>query len=84
LEQADITSLLLRGKTTNELISSEGGTTFSPENALAQFAASSVQDNMRAATGLDIFEMGFDDPDSAGGWAVSTSPWVKSSPIVSP
>jgi len=67
LEQADITSLLLRGKTTNELISSEGGTTFSPENALAQFAASSVQDNMRAATGLDIFEMGFDDPDSAGG-----------------
>jgi len=66
LEQADITSLLLRGKTTNELISSEGGTTFSPENALAQFAASSVQDNMRAATGLDIFEMGFDDPDSDG------------------
>ena len=67
LEQADITSLLLRGKTTNELISSEGGSTFSPENALAQFAASSVQDNMRAATGLDIFEMGFDDPDSDGG-----------------
>ncbi len=67
LEQADITSLLLRGRTTNELISSEGGTTFSPENALAQFAASSVQDNMRAATGLDIFEMGFDDPDSNGG-----------------
>jgi autotransporter translocation and assembly factor TamB len=67
LEQADITSLLLRGKTTNELISSEGGNTFSPENALAQFAASSLQDNMRTATGLDILEMGFDDPDSNGG-----------------
>ena len=64
LEQADITSLLLRGKTTNELISSEGGSTFSPGNALAQFAASSVEDNVRAATGLDIFEMGFDDPES--------------------
>ncbi|SMC55523.1 Family of unknown function [Desulfocicer vacuolatum DSM 3385] len=67
LEQADITSLLLRGKTTNELISSEGGSTFSPENALAEFAAASVQDNVRAATGLDIFEMGFDDSDSNGG-----------------
>ncbi len=66
LEQADITSLLLRGKTTNELISSEGGTTFSPGNALAQFAASSVQDNMRAATGLDILEVGFADPDGNG------------------
>ena len=67
LEQADITSLLLRGKTTNELISSEGGTTFSPGNALAQFATSSVQDNVRAATGLDILEVGFDDPDGNGG-----------------
>ncbi len=66
LEQADITSLLLRGKTTNELISSEGGTTFSPGNALAQFATSSVQDNVRAATGLDILEVGFDDPEGNG------------------
>lgn len=64
LGQADITSLLLRGKTTNELISSEGGSTFSPGNALAEFAASSVQDNVRAATGLDIFEMGFDAPNN--------------------
>ena len=63
LEQADITSLLLRGKTTDELISSEGGTTFSPSNALAQFAVSSVQDDVRAATGLDILEVGFDDPE---------------------
>ena len=67
LEQADITSLLLRGKTTNELISAEGGTTFSPENALAQFAAASVQDDLRAATGLDILEVGFDDPEGNGG-----------------
>ncbi len=67
LEQADITSLLLRGKTTNELISSEGGSTFSPGNALAQFATSSVQDNVRAATGLDILEVGFDDPEGNGG-----------------
>lgn len=66
LEKADITSLLLRGKTTTELISSEGGTTFSPENALAQFAASSVQDDLRAATGLDILEMGFNDDGSGG------------------
>ncbi|SLM28859.1 exported hypothetical protein [Desulfamplus magnetovallimortis] len=59
LEDGDIISLLLRGKTVSELINAEGGTTMSTAGMLSQVAASAVSDNLKAATGLDIFEVGF-------------------------
>ena len=59
LEDGDILSLLLRGKTVSELISAEGGTTLSAAGMLSEVAASTVSDNVKSATGLDIFEMGF-------------------------
>ncbi|MBF0232729.1 MAG: translocation/assembly module TamB domain-containing protein, partial [Desulfamplus sp.] len=59
LEDGDIISLLLRGKTVTELISSEGGTTFSAAGMLSQVASSAVSDRVKSATGLDIFELGF-------------------------
>ena len=61
LEDGDILSLLLRGKTVSELISAEGGTTLSAAGMLSEVAASAVSDNVKSATGLDIFEMGFGD-----------------------
>ncbi|MBF0572865.1 MAG: translocation/assembly module TamB domain-containing protein [Desulfamplus sp.] len=59
LEDGDIISLLLRGKTVTELISAEGGTTLSAASMLSQMAASEVSDKVKSATGLDIFEVGF-------------------------
>jgi autotransporter translocation and assembly factor TamB len=59
LEDGDIISLLLRGKTVTELINAEGGTTFSAAGMLSQVAASAVGDKVKSATGLDIFEVGF-------------------------
>ncbi|MBF0467848.1 MAG: translocation/assembly module TamB, partial [Desulfamplus sp.] len=59
LEDGDIISLLLRGKTVTELISAEGGTTFSAAGMLSQVASSAVSDRVKSATGLDIFELGF-------------------------
>ncbi|HKK91661.1 MAG TPA: translocation/assembly module TamB domain-containing protein [Desulfobacteraceae bacterium] len=69
LQQADIVSLLLRGKTTNELIASEGGTTASPAAMVANVAAASVEEDIKAATGLDVFEveMGENGGDSGIG-----------------
>ncbi|MBF0228069.1 MAG: translocation/assembly module TamB domain-containing protein [Desulfamplus sp.] len=59
LEDGDIISLLLRGKTVTELISAEGGSTLSAASMLSQIAASEVSDKVKSATGLDIFEVGF-------------------------
>ncbi|MBF0376956.1 MAG: translocation/assembly module TamB domain-containing protein [Desulfamplus sp.] len=59
LEDGDIISLLLRGRTVTELISAEGGSTLSAASMLSQIAASEVSDKVKSATGLDIFEVGF-------------------------
>ncbi|MBF0200667.1 MAG: translocation/assembly module TamB domain-containing protein [Desulfamplus sp.] len=67
LEDGDIISLLLRGKTVSELIGAEGGTTMSAAGMLSQVAASSVSDNLKAATGLDIFEVGFGNSSESNG-----------------
>lgn len=61
LEDGDIISLLIRGKTVTELIDAEGGTTFSAAGMLSQVAASAVGDKFKSATGLDIFEVGFNN-----------------------
>ena len=69
LDHGDIISLLLRGKTIDELINAEGGTTLSTAGMLSQVAASAVSDNIKSATGLDIFEMGFGNSTSDNGLA---------------
>ncbi|MBF0209650.1 MAG: translocation/assembly module TamB [Desulfamplus sp.] len=61
LEDGDIISLLVRGRTVTELINSEGGTTLSAAGMLSQVAASAVSDRVKSATGLDIFEVGFNN-----------------------
>lgn len=60
-EHGDILSLLLLGKTTRELIANEGGTTESTEKMLAGLIASTFEDDIKEATGMDIFEV-----DSSG------------------
>jgi translocation and assembly module TamB len=60
-EHGDILSLLLTGKTTNELIRSEGGSTTSPASLLAGIAASSVAGRLKESTGLDILEVELTD-----------------------
>lgn len=56
-EHGDILSLLLTGKTTNELISSEGGTTTSPASLVAGLVATSFADRLKKNVGLDVFEL---------------------------
>ncbi|MBF0302759.1 MAG: translocation/assembly module TamB domain-containing protein [Desulfamplus sp.] len=67
LEDGDIISLLIRGKTVTELISAEGGTTLSAAGMLSQVAASAVSDKVKSATGLDIFEVGFNNKTAKTG-----------------
>ena len=69
LEDGDILSLLLRGKTVSELINAEGGTSFSAAGMLSRVAASAVSDNIKSATGLDIFEVGFGNTSDDNGLA---------------
>ncbi|MCP4118953.1 MAG: hypothetical protein GY737_26860 [Desulfobacteraceae bacterium] len=64
-EHEDILSLLVTGKTTNELIRSEGGSTTSPATLLAGIAASSVAEKLKESTGLDILEVGVTDNNGA-------------------
>ncbi len=65
-EHGDIVSLLLTGKTTNELIKAEGGSTTSPAAMLAGIAAASLAEKVRTATGLDTLEVGYEgDSDSS-------------------
>lgn len=68
LEDGDIISLLLRGKTVTELIRAEGGTTLSAASMLSQVAVSAVSNRVRSATGLDIFEVGFGNDSADNGF----------------
>lgn len=53
----DILSLLLLGKTTRELIKSEGGAGRSAEQMLAQFMADTYGDEIKRTIGIDILEV---------------------------
>jgi translocation and assembly module TamB len=53
----DILSLLVIGRTTSELIEGEGGTSKSTSQMLAELIASRYGQDIRQATGLDIFEV---------------------------
>ncbi len=56
-EDGDIISLLVFDKTTTELIEGEGGTAQSTNQMLANLIASTIGEDFKKATGLDIFEV---------------------------
>jgi translocation and assembly module TamB len=65
-EDGDILSLLVLGKTTRELISSEGGTSRSTEQMAAELIADTFGEDIKKITGLDILEVDSerdDDPN---------------------
>lgn len=66
-EHGDILSLLLIGKTPKELIEKEGGNSQAPGQVLAQMIAETFGDDVKKATGLDIFQVDFEDQDAKKG-----------------
>jgi autotransporter translocation and assembly factor TamB len=64
-EDGDILSLLLIGQTTGELIDGEGGSSASTSQMLAQAMASSLTDDIKGVTGLDILEVDAGEGDDA-------------------
>jgi len=56
LDDADILSLLVLGKTSEELRKGEGGSNLSAAQMLSQFMASTFNEDVKNVTGLDIFE----------------------------
>jgi translocation and assembly module TamB len=56
-EEGDLLSLLLVGRTTQELIKAEGGSTQSPAQMLAGLVSATYGEDIKKATGLDILEL---------------------------
>jgi translocation and assembly module TamB len=56
-EDGDILSLLLVGRTTQELVEAEGGTNQSPAQMLAGLIATTFGEDIKKTTGLDILEV---------------------------
>ena len=56
LEDGDILSLLVLGKTSGEMIEGEGGSNQSAAQMLSQVMASRLNEDIKKNTGLDIFE----------------------------
>jgi translocation and assembly module TamB len=67
LDDGDIASLLLTGRTSKEMIQSEGGSTQSATQMLAQVLASKMDDDVKRTTGLDIFEAQVNGASDAAG-----------------
>ncbi len=66
LEHEDIISLIVFGKTAKELINSDGGSSFSATQVLANIVADKLKDKLQDATGLDIVELNYkegEEPD---------------------
>jgi len=59
--EEDILSLLISGKTTQELIAREGGSSLSPGQMLADVLAESAQKEIKDATGLDIVALEYNE-----------------------
>ncbi len=64
-EDGDILSLLVLGKTTRELISSEGGTSRSTEQMAAELIAGTFGEDIKKITGLDILEVDSERDDDS-------------------
>jgi autotransporter translocation and assembly factor TamB len=63
--EEDILSLLISGKTTQELIARVGGSSLSPEQMLADVLAESVQKEIKDATGLDVVALEYNEAEDA-------------------
>lgn len=63
LDDNDILSLILLGRTSSEMISGEGGTTAAPGQMVADIVSNTVGDDIKKATGLDILEVEMDDEE---------------------
>jgi translocation and assembly module TamB len=63
--EEDIFSLLISGKTTQELIAREGGSSLSPKQMLADVLSESVQKDIRDATGLDVVDLEYNEAKDA-------------------
>ena len=61
----DILSLLISGKTTQELIAREGGSSLSPKQMLADVLSESVQKDIKDATGLDVVALEYNEAKDA-------------------
>ncbi len=64
-EHGDILSLLVLGKATREIGRSEGGTTKLPAQMIADIVESTMGEDIRKATGLDILKVEFQDDEGA-------------------
>jgi len=67
LDDNDILSLILFGRTGGELISGEGGTTQAPGQMVADIVSKTVGEDLRKATGLDTLEVEMGDSGAEGG-----------------
>ena len=63
--EEDILSLLISGKTTQELIAGEGGSSLSPRQMLADVLAETVQKDIKDATGLDVVALEYNEAKDA-------------------
>ena len=59
--EKDIMSLLIAGKTTQELIEEEGGISTSPTQILANVLSKRLTKEVQDATGLDVFELEYQE-----------------------
>jgi translocation and assembly module TamB len=64
--EQDILSLLISGKTTQELIAGQGGSLLSPKQMLAGVLAENAQKEIKNATGLDIVTLGYNGTGNGG------------------
>lgn len=65
-QDVDILSLLAFGKTTRELRTTDGGSSFSPGEILASFVAETLQEQMKDASGMDYLGIKLDDTNNSG------------------
>ena len=63
--EEDILSLLISGKTTQELIAREGGSSLSPRQMLTDILAETVQNEIKDATGLDVVVLKYNEAKDA-------------------
>jgi len=63
--EEDILSLLISGKTTQELIAREGGSSLSPKQMLADVLSETVQKDIKDATGLDVVALEYNEAKDA-------------------
>jgi translocation and assembly module TamB len=64
--EQDILSLMIAGKTTQELIAGQGGSLLSPKQMLAGVLAENAQKEIKNATGLDIVTLGYNGTGNGG------------------